>query len=221
MSETQCDYITSEKFGEDMSFSVPVNLTNKRNFNQISKDSTDEPVAKVAKIDATCVGETSMKRKLSEYKVEEEPVAKVDATCVGETSMKRKLSEYKVVEEPVAKVAKIDATYIDGTSMKCLKRKLAECVESYKMVEEPVAKIVKVDTFSTSLPRVGETSMNCLKRKLTEYGNSNHFRTVKEWYVITGLCGFKNETTLQIVMSRLVEDTFLERVNNKLRVKMI
>jgi len=190
MSETQCDYIISEKFGD----SVPVNrnLTNKRNFNQISKDSTDEPVAKVAKI---------------------------DATCVGETSMKRKLTEYKVVEEPVAKVAKIDATYIDGTSMKCLKRKLAECVESYKMVEEPVAKIVKVDTFSTSLPRVGETSMNCLKRKLTEYGNSNHFRTVKEWYVIIGLCGFKNETTLQIVMSRLVEDTFLERVNNKLRVK--
>ena len=213
MSFTQCDNcITSKKFGKEMSFddSLPVNrnLTNKRYFNHVSKDGSDEsykmaeePVAKVAKVDTL--------------------VAKIDATCVGETSMKRKLTEYKVVEEPVAKVAKIDATCVDGTSMKCLKRKLTECVESYKMVEEPVAKIVKIDTFNTSLPRVGETSMNCLKRKLTEYGNSNHFRTVKEWYIITGLCGFKNETTLQIVMSRLVEDTFLERVNNKLRVKMI
>jgi hypothetical protein len=108
-----------------------------------------------------------------------------------------------------------------------------ESVESYKykVVEEPVTKVPKVDTpddkvdatFSPSLPRLGETNMNCLKRNLKEYvsaGNSNHFRTAKEWYAITGLCGFKNETTLHMVMmTRLVEDTFLERINNKLRLE--
>ena len=207
MSFTQCyNYITSKNLNLKTSFgdSVPVDRNFKRNFKRDfnQDEGGEEPVAKVAKIDT------------SVDKVDTS-VDKVDTTFprVCEKSMKRKLTEFKL---PVAKVAKVNPT-----SIKCLKRKFTESVESYKMVEEPVAKILKVDTFSTSLPRSGETSMNCLKRKLSEYGHSNHFRTDKEWYAITGLCGFKNETTLQMVMSRLVEDTFLERVNDKLRLKKL
>jgi hypothetical protein len=114
MRNTQCDnYITSKDLnGEDIDFKRDF----KRDFNQVSKDegcdSVEERVAKVAKVDATspCIGETSMKRKLTEFKLpvaKVAKVAKVDATspCVGETSMKRKLTEFKL---PVAKVAKVD-----------------------------------------------------------------------------------------------------------------
>ncbi len=110
MRNTQCDnYITSKDLnGEDRDFKRDF----KRDFNQVSKDegcdSVEERVAKVAKVDATsCIGETSMKRKLTEFKLPVAKVAKVDVTspCVCETSMKRKLTEFKL---PVAKVAKVD-----------------------------------------------------------------------------------------------------------------
>jgi hypothetical protein len=68
----------------------------------------------------------------------------------------------------------------------------------------------------------GETFMNCLKRKLTNYianGNQNTFRTAKEWLDITGLCGFKDKTCHHYaLMTYLVNDGFVERCNNKLRL---
>uniref|UniRef100_A0A6C0H337 Uncharacterized protein n=1 Tax=viral metagenome TaxID=1070528 RepID=A0A6C0H337_9ZZZZ len=68
----------------------------------------------------------------------------------------------------------------------------------------------------------GETFMNCLKRKLTNYianGNQNTFKTAKEWLVITGLCGFKDKTCHHYaLMTYLVNDGFVERFNNKLRI---
>jgi hypothetical protein len=108
-----------------------------------------------------------------------------------------------------------------------------ESVESYKykLVEEPVAKVAKVETpvdkvdatFSTSLPRPGETFISCLKRKLTDFikaGNSNHFRTRKEWFTITGLCGFKTYASWhKIIGGDLVDSEFMERDNDKLRVE--
>ena len=68
----------------------------------------------------------------------------------------------------------------------------------------------------------GETFMNCLKRKLTNYianGKENTFRTAKEWLEITGLCGFKDKTCHHYaLMTYLVNDGFVERCNNKLRL---
>ena len=68
----------------------------------------------------------------------------------------------------------------------------------------------------------GETFMNCLKRKMSTYikdGNLNNFRSAKEWLDITGLCGFKDKTCHHYaVMTYLVNDRFVERQNNKLRL---
>jgi len=68
----------------------------------------------------------------------------------------------------------------------------------------------------------GETFMNCLKRKLTNYikeGNPNKFRTAKEWLDITGLCGFKDKTCHHYaIMTYLVNNGFIERLGNKLRL---
>ena len=71
----------------------------------------------------------------------------------------------------------------------------------------------------------GETCVELLRRSIkvyvdTEKGKSNTWKSAKEWMEITGLCGFKNHTCYHYnVMTYLVNDKFLERKDNKLRVK--
>lgn len=70
----------------------------------------------------------------------------------------------------------------------------------------------------------GETLLSTLMRTIQVYvdspkGKENTFKTAKEWLEITGLCGFKNNTTYHSsVMTQLVQRSFLERKNNKLRL---
>ena len=111
-------------------------------------------------------------------------------------------------------------------------------MEKYNEVLENVEKMVNVGMADTDdesdeewLPEVesvskkirdGETCMNCLKRNITKFiadGNSNNFRTAAEWLEITGLCGFKNKTVHHHkMMTVLVQDGFIERRDNKLRL---
>ena len=86
-----------------------------------------------------------------------------------------------------------------------------------------VDNLVNIDIDDVRLP--GETCMNCLKRKMIKYikdGNSNNFRSAKEWFDITGLCGFKDKTCHHYaIMTYLVNNKFVERHNNKLRLMKI
>ena len=72
----------------------------------------------------------------------------------------------------------------------------------------------------------GETFITALKKNITTYVNSdvgkkNTWKTAKEWLKITGLCGFKNKTTHHSsMMKELVKCFFLERKDNKLRVRV-
>lgn len=73
--------------------------------------------------------------------------------------------------------------------------------------------------------RDGETHISTLRRTISRYidsdeGKANTWKTAARWLEITGLCGFKNKTTYHHkIMTRLVEEKFLERKNYKLRLK--
>jgi hypothetical protein len=114
-------------------------------------------------------------------------------------------------------------------SFKIQKPKRVNCedggwsIDKYNDVLTSVDNLVNIDIDDVRLP--GETCMNCLKRKMIKYikdGNSNNFRSAKEWFDITGLCGFKDKTCHHYaIMTYLVNDKFVERHNNKLRLMKI
>jgi hypothetical protein len=54
----------------------------------------------------------------------------------------------------------------------------------------------------------------------SENGKSNTWKSAKEWMDITGLCGFTGESSYhKRMMTDLVSENFLERKDNKLRLK--
>jgi len=82
----------------------------------------------------------------------------------------------------------------------------------------------KVGTGGYLEKRDNETFIALLKRSILNYdsttGTKNRWKSAAQWFEITGLCGYKNKTTVHHkMMTRLVEEDFLERQNNKLRLK--
>jgi hypothetical protein len=71
----------------------------------------------------------------------------------------------------------------------------------------------------------GETCVELLRRSIKTYlnsekGKSNTWKTAKEWMDITGLCGFKKDSSYHFaIMTCLINENFLERKDNKLRLK--
>jgi len=97
-------------------------------------------------------------------------------------------------------------------------------VDKYNEVLESVDTLVNLGlNDNTSVLHGDETCISSLKRKLSEYisnGNENKFMTAKEWLSITGLCGFSNKTAHHYaMMTTLVRQEFLERVNRKVRLE--
>jgi hypothetical protein len=80
------------------------------------------------------------------------------------------------------------------------------------------------ETYKHLEKRDNETFISLLKRSITNYdlttGTKNRWKSAAQWFEITGLCGYKNKTTVHHkMMTRLVKDDFIERKNNKLRLK--
>ena len=66
-----------------------------------------------------------------------------------------------------------------------------------------------------------DTFISILEKAIQKH-DDNTFKKVKEWLKITGLCGFKNKDTYHsTMMTQLVKNNFLERINNKLRLNTI
>lgn len=85
------------------------------------------------------------------------------------------------------------------------------------------AKTLKWERKDGRIQRNGDTFIYVLKNKITDYvkntDKSNSWKSAKEWQEITGLCGYAGNSSYHyVIMTRLVDEKFLKRENNKLRL---
>ncbi len=89
--------------------------------------------------------------------------------------------------------------------------------------KEETKEETNIPTGSPLIRKENETNISFLKRTIENYviteGNENTWKTANEWLDITGLCGFKNKTSLHhSMLTHLVRHKFLERLDNKVRL---